>query len=371
MRKVGLLLVGIVFLTIFSILLVQAVEGEEVQITSGLSVLSYNVYGDIVVFEARDESEPEELQDLPEGVVAVEGGGIRGKSYIYIYNLTSEELRKTIEGRFPSIHGNYVVFSDSEKIILYDLRDNSHQIISSVVEPPAFPLIYGNYIIYNDLHYGSYNYGSIVYIYDIGTAEESELFRKGSELEETAIKVRTLDDFYENIITYTLEESSSNGFNIDAWFYDLDSSTHTRLTSDDEFQFSPLVYGDTIVWVEEVEKWSEKAIYYYNFPAGNEMLLELDYYLGKGATPEISFADNKLVWRGSRHFNIPLIGRVMYLLFGIGDNQEIYLYDFETGIERRITENPEQQFSPEISGNRVFWIDDRNDGLDLYMLELI
>jgi len=117
-------------------------------------------------------------------------------------------------------------------------------------------------------------------------------------------------------------------------------------------------------------KGKEKVIYYSDINDREEKLLELNYYIGKRVTPQFSFSDNKLVWVDSRHFNIPIIGRLLYSWFGLGDNPEIYLYDFQTGEEKRITNNRKSQFNPKVSGNRVFWIDTRNGGYDLYYLEL-
>jgi beta propeller repeat protein len=49
----------------------------------------------------------------------------------------------------------------------------------------------------------------------------------------------------------------------------------------------------------------------------------------------------------------------------------IYMYDMSTGVETQICPHGRIQQSPAIYGDRVVWQDDRNDNSDIYMLELL
>jgi len=175
-------------------------------------------------------------------------------------------------------------------------------------------------------------------------------------------------DSSNDYIVYTQDAMASNGDSIttDVWMYDLDSSTETRITNNDESQMFPKVSGDTIVWAESrtdsnyIGGIKGYRLYYYNLQNQELYQLDLNYDLGR-ATPNIDFSDTKLVWRDSRHFNIPILGRLLYYFLGIGDNQEIYLYDFVTKEEERITKDSRDQSYPKVEGSKVFWLDNARD----------
>jgi beta propeller repeat protein len=68
-------------------------------------------------------------------------------------------------------------------------------------------------------------------------------------------------------------------------------------------------------------------------------------------SPDIS--GNRIVWMDNR-----------------SDNWDIYMYDLTTNTEKRITTDTANQDSPSISGNRIVWADDRNGNKDIYMYDL-
>lgn len=68
--------------------------------------------------------------------------------------------------------------------------------------------------------------------------------------------------------------------------------------------------------------------------------------------PDIS--GSKIVWQDNRN-----------------GNWDIYMYDYQTGVEKQITSNPAHQERPNIDGSRIVWVDKRNGNGDIYMLDLI
>lgn len=51
-------------------------------------------------------------------------------------------------------------------------------------------------------------------------------------------------------------------------------------------------------------------------------------------------------------------------------NPDIYMMDLSTGVVQPVTTNDSDQYSPVVSGNRVFWQDFRNNNWDIYMKDL-
>ena len=51
------------------------------------------------------------------------------------------------------------------------------------------------------------------------------------------------------------------------------------------------------------------------------------------------------------------------------DNVDIYSYDLQTDLLKRVTTNSNVQFSPAVNGGRIVWADDRNGNWDIYMYD--
>jgi len=301
---------------------------DSIQLTSGFSVGSFDIYGNIVVFSGYPKEEA--VTEFPEeGIISIAGGEGRN---VYVYNLDSGQQTKIGDGLRSAIYGDYVVFVEKDDLVLYNLNDQETKIIHPAGVEIDQPLIYKNFVIYK-----AYDDASTepvpIYKYNIQTGQKEELFTVDAQ--------EHLSDFYEDKVVY-----ESDG---DIWLYDMTADKKTRITSDEERQAFPVIYEDMIAWVDgrNVAE-GKKEIYFYNISSGQEKLLDLDYDLGVGF-PEISFLDNKIAWTDRRNVQG-------------NENVDGYLYDFDTSVEIRITVNSKYQGLPKVSGNKVVWIDGREGG---------
>ncbi|MGE5416883.1 MAG: S8 family serine peptidase [Acidobacteriota bacterium] len=103
--------------------------------------------------------------------------------------------------------------------------------------------------------------------------------------------------------------------------------------------------GSKVVWVD-YQTPGQNHIYSYNIPQNQYIRLTKDSAVDP-TNPDISL--NRVVWE---------------------DMGNIYLYDFNTGETRQITDDTNNQSYPQTYGSKVIWQDDRNGGLDVFMFDL-
>jgi len=144
--------------------------------------------------------------------------------------------------------------------------------------------------------------------------------------------------------------------NYDIFLLDLDTNEITQLTDEEHAQMSPLIYGDTVVWVDNRHQTSEQYpfpfdIYAYDLKTGQETRVT------KNTTVEVynqlAIDGSTIVWTDNRHADMDAASQAgndsVY-------NNEIYAYDLETGKERRLTTSLKNDRFPDISGNTVAWL---------------
>ncbi len=142
--------------------------------------------------------------------------------------------------------------------------------------------------------------------------------------------------------------------NWDVFLLDLDSGDIQQITSETNAQICPVIYGDTVVWldtrhVEEGQRLLGYHIYAYDIISKQEKRIT--------SAPTVSSWDlgisgNLVVWQDNRHVE-PRRGKHPP---EAPDDNEIYLYDLAAGWEQRITNNKANDASPIISGNTIAWI---------------
>jgi beta propeller repeat protein len=133
---------------------------------------------------------------------------------------------------------------------------------------------------------------------------------------------------------------------------DLASGKTRDLTPDNEESLLGAIDGDRIVFAR--------------LPAGGDWQL-MTYDLRTGTTSQFStisrdlglgrfsLSGNRVVWHTRRN-----------------NNWDVYLFDFSTNTETRLTTDPADQADPSIFGNRVVWSDRRQNAVwwDLYLYDL-
>ena len=338
-------------------------EGS-VQLTSGLVVKTLDIDNDKIVFYAWGSSEPY-VVDAEAGIIG-EGGGVG--SGVYLYDLISNtQIKISDKGSWPQIYGDNIVYLDKgdilnedtgeyiqmPKISLYKISTGETISLteSKIGYWPGWPKIYGNDVVWIEI-IADYLVGEdtnapklMRYNIETGlTTTLTDMFGKEGEINF---------EMYDNKIVYQGPKNGEQG-DQDIWLYDMITNKKTRITSDEEYQGMPDIWGDYLVWVDDRSiAEGNKGIYMYNLLTREEKPLNLTYDVPGGHTA-ISFSDYNVIWTDTRN-----------------GNEDVYFYNIQGDTERRITLNSKSQGGGKLDGNYVVWIDHRNGGQDLYMLELV
>jgi beta propeller repeat protein len=244
--------------------------------------------------------------------------------------------------RLPAIHGDKIVWSDevpaideiyTSDIYVYDLSTSEETRVTTNNKIQELPAIYGDKIVWQDWRNGNLD----IYMYDLSTSQETQITTDESAQEDPAI--------YEDRIVWT---DFRNG-NYDIYMYDLSTSAETRITTNESNQLNPAIYGNKIVWQDARDGGTD--LYMYDFSTSTETWL-ISMSMPKPAG-SYAFSDNRIVWED-------------YL----NGNYDICMYDISTSRETQITTNESNQLWPDIYGDVIVWMDNRNENLDIYMFTL-
>lgn len=244
--------------------------------------------------------------------------------------------------------------------------------------------------------------GSIqgIYVYDVATDTQTHI-SAGTKLDPdiSGNKIVWADDVYdaiyvydtttgiETVVNYSGRSPAISGDRIvwlesGVYMYDLATNTKTPICTVAGGQSWPAISGDKIVWGDARNgNWD---IYMYDLTTGMEtpisiapeheylpaisgnrivwndqngnvyvydLTTDMKTHIGFGAWPDIS--GDKIVWIDWR--------------FG---NPDIYMYDLASDTETPVCIDPDEQGFPAISGGRIVWVDMRNGNADIYMYDL-
>lgn len=355
-------------------------EGS-VQLTSDLVVKTLDIDNDKIAFYAWGSSEPYVI-DAEAGIMS-EGGGVG--SGVYLYDLTSNtNLKISDKGSWPQIDGDYVVYTDMGEVLNENTGDYVERLVISLYKISTeetislteakigyfyeWPMIYGNNVVWLEtIELYEDTSSPKLMIYNIETKSTNKLVDMrhfwdsnfkiyGDKIVYQGPKYCIPEDCSQvkteisprNFLYENAEEGDQ-----DIWLYDMVTNEKTRITSDEEYQGMPDIWGDFLVWVDDRSiAEGNKGIYMYNILTGEENPINLTYAVPGGHTA-ISFSDYNVIWTDYRN-----------------ENGDVYFYNIQGNTERRITLNSESQGGGKLDGNYVVWIDHRNGGQDLYMLEL-
>ncbi|MCK4588984.1 MAG: hypothetical protein KAT77_00955 [Nanoarchaeota archaeon] len=307
-------------------------EGS-IQLTSGLEVKRFDISGDYIAFEAS--------------------GSYGSSPDIFVYNLKTQKQTKIGKGDFPKIDGNNVVFtgrqaisgsnSDWPTVSLYSIPNQKITVLANAELKTYYlsPNIHGNNVIwekYNEKYedrdkpYGLYHY---------------HIDSKDTQLLTDIERNKYLDfDIFKDNIAY---EDEGN-----VYLFNIKDKQKKKITSAEERQAFPVLYKDTVAWVDgrgaaEGERW----IYLYDIPADKESKLPIEDYESGPGFSTISFQDNQIIWTDYRN-----------------NNGDIYFYDIDRNIERRITISSANQGDGKLGRDYAVWITTKNNDQDLYALKL-
>ena len=329
-----------------------------------------------ITHNSSDQTEPDIYADR---IVWVEDGTI------YMYNIsTSTETRVTRYfwgsdngsgetgdlNHAPFIYGDRIVSSAETMtgnylIKLYDLSTSTEQFIGEYDADSSNPAIYGNRIVWEDGRKAAPGYWNRdIYMYDLSTSRETQITTNESSQGDPAI--------YGNRVVWTDERNAITYNDMsDIYMYDISTSketrittvaeepqaqgTETRITSNEEEQEYPAIYGDRIVWRDwrngNQHDFKNGDIYMYNISTSTETQITTN----KSCQVNSDIYGDRIVWADDRN-----------------GNWDIYMYEPSTSRETQITTNKSDQFEPAIYGDRIVWLDQRNGypNNDIYMYDL-
>lgn len=149
--------------------------------------------------------------------------------------------------------------------------------------------------------------------------------------------------------------------------YDLFAGTSLNISSytSPAQQVTPAVSGSKVVWIDYRQSVEYGEVYMRDLaaPADEPVALGdtgLQVPQRDKRNPDID--GNIVVWEDWRN--------AYQDAQGWWHNPDIYAKNVSTGVEYAVCTNVEDQYSPTVSGNKVFWQDYRNGNWDIYMKDL-
>ncbi|MFP3389584.1 hypothetical protein [Brevibacillus sp. SIMBA_040] len=328
------------------------------------------IFGDYVLYAKRDNDR---------------------KLHLFLYDIDAKEKvpMSAVAGEPSSPDGDdrYVVYlSESKKsnsVVLFDTEKLTSKVISKAKADPIRPLVSGRYVVWYD------NYAKALVSYDIRKGVEKQLTDQDEKLEPNK-EMYELDgkhllwlnegrrmelmltdlstgkhtnlitlkndplsiDIYDNYASWVIEQSR-NKATISLYEIDRDRVSDIRKN----VQIEEAKLGDNIVVWSEYTNGSNPSwdLYYYNIKRGKIDTLtrytELDQKNPQVSHNMVLFKDNRLS-RNSKDFYYEL-------------------YDAESGSYVDLSWSDKAEASEvRIGGNRVVWIDDRDDTPQVFTMAI-
>ena len=138
--------------------------------------------------------------------------------------------------------------------------------------------------------------------------------------------------------------------NVEIYYQDLSGGAEVRVTDAPYEQWRPRIHGDHIVWYDLRDP-AQMDVFLYDISTGNEK--NLTDHSADQWSPEVG--ERGVVW-------VDLRNGEGYGGLGPFWNTDIYFYEFATGETRQITTDPNDQLNPRIFGRYIVWNDLRDGG---------
>jgi len=281
---------------------------------------------------------------------------------------------------YPSVSGNRVVFGNwlapgNKAVVLLDLLTGDTTTLTPKNTDNTIPTIDGDRVIYVRLPpTGDWQ----LLTYDLNAGQETQF----------ASADRNYGFGRLALSGHRAAWHMNRNNNWDIYTYDFNTKKETRLTTDTTDQADPAIFGDRVTWSDKRNHGTWWDLYTYDFPAGKETRLTQSPTLARGSA---IFGD-RIVWGDSRgglfslyeyDFNRSDHERPVnadsfenaLTIWGsriawMSANDDIYAYDLDAGIQKRVTNLTSAQQIPWISQDYLVWQDDRNGDLDIYIARL-
>ncbi|WP_095644518.1 PKD domain-containing protein, partial [Methanosarcina spelaei] len=296
----------------------------ETRITNHGTASNPDIYGDKIVW-----------QDNRNGNWDIYIFDLAAKTEIHTTNLTNQTV--------PAIYKNLVVWEDERNgghdIYVEDLSTKIQTRISKSGEAYN-PAIYGNRIVWQDERSGSSN----LYMYDLSTKKETQITTSGKAFYPA---------IYDNRIVWQ-DERDGDYLHADIYMYDLSNKKETKISTT-KFttggHSSPTIYGNRVVWVGATT--DDDHVYgVYVMDLSTKTQNILFNFTDPISNPKI-YGDN-----------------IIYSLSQAGGmSPDIYMYNLFTSEGKKISTSQTAE-APDIYGNKIVWVDWRNEGPDIYMATL-
>jgi beta propeller repeat protein len=255
----------------------------------------------------------------------------------YETRLTSGPSQHT----WPALSGDLVAYEDNRNgqtdIYLYNLSTGAEQRLTDEPCEHYWPKISGDRVVWWDNRSGIRNYD--VFMYNTTTGVETRITSEIHNQENAEVSG--------DRVVYM--DAWSGNFDIS--LYDTLTGSETHITDDPADQWEPQIWGDRIVWMDNRSN-----------PGYDPSSQYFDYYTYDLSTlTEVPLTTQGWAWYGGIHGD-----RVVWSQwrpdsgYPGGYNEQIYLYDFSTGTETRITSDASNHWYPKVYGDRIVWEDDRN-----------
>ncbi len=275
---------------------------------------------------------------------------------IYLYNLAGQyapDTRITTNSANqinPAISGPLIVYEDYRNgdadIYMYNLTSQTETRITINNASQTAPEIDGNRIVWQDNRNGN----SDIYMYDLTNRTERRITTTASN-ENPAISG--------TLIVYQKWITINNVLRKAVYYYDLLAGTETQVSGEGNTNDNPAVSGTRIVWESSrtFELKSQWEVVYR----------DVSIPLSTWETSNPSNQQNPdiygtfIVYQDDRNYTIN------YMDLSVHHWSDIYLFNFDTQTETRLTSDTTNQINPAVNGNHVVYQDDRNGNWDIYM----
>jgi beta propeller repeat protein len=216
-------------------------------------------------------------------------------------------------------------------IYLYNITSGK---TTTVAIGPAYqssPSLYGNRVVYTAYEARQFNRTDTdLFIYDVTTGQTSRLTLPGEQL---------YPRIYGDLLAWQDEPPGRSSVNV--MLSDLVTGAKLKVPAR-TWVYRPDISGGTVIWTDDP---TGPAIYTYDI--AKEIIRKVTNRTGIQGPPMVS--GSRVTWADSRE-----------------DYTQIYILNFGTGSETRVTSGSSNHFTPAISGERVVWVDFRNGNRDIY-----
>jgi beta propeller repeat protein len=240
----------------------------------------------------------------------------------------------------PNIDGNYIVWQDDRNgnwdIYMFDLKTTSEVQITSDKSDQVNPKIFGDIIVWKDMRNQQgvpetfpLDYNSDIYYYNLSSKQEFQL--------TTNNQAQFAPDIYKESIIW-LDYRSGNA---EVYKYDLDTHTESKISNNVENITLTMIFKNTVMW--RAEENNKSFLFKYDIKLSQVTILDLN---SSSKMNDFEFNDQFIVWS-----DVP----------EQGNNADIFLYSFGSKEITQITTNESYQYGPILAGDDILWTDLRND----------